>query len=229
MRILGLVLLAAGCASASTIFFAGDLRTDATITACGPFCALASSDTDATWAQWAAVAQAFTVSTPSLMNAITFGYAGGTDGNGIVVAPGGLEPYLSLFDSGGNFLASTFFGVTCPTGAGNVGGNCFDVELDPGLLSPGTYTIVLSAYMNTSLAENNSTGTLADGFTGLGNLGTGESLAYAFDLNLTSTVPEPGTAFGVLAGVLLFGVKLRFHGGARRRSAHGGSRPMYPL
>jgi len=71
------------------------------------------------------------------------------------------------------------------------------------------YEIALTAYENMSIAENYGSGTLADGFTGLDGLATGESLAYAFDVDLTATgggttpppppppvtpVPEPGTA-----------------------------------
>lgn len=66
----------------------------------------------------------------------------------------------------------------------------------------GTYQIALSAYENLSFAENLGTETLADGFTGLGNLYPGEDLHYAFDVNITpgstppAPVPEP--ASGVL-------------------------------
>jgi hypothetical protein len=59
------------------------------------------------------------------MYAVTFGYGGGTSGTGVVVPAGGFEPYLSLFDSGGNFLASTRSGVYCPPGANTVPGGAF--------------------------------------------------------------------------------------------------------
>ncbi len=46
---------------------------------------------------------------------------------------------------------------------------------------------------------------LSDGFTGLGNLGDGENLDYAFDVILSAeTVPEPAT-FGT-ALLLLIGM-----------------------
>jgi hypothetical protein len=209
LKCLGLLLLGAGCAWPGVLYFAGDLRTNGNITACGVGCTLSPGDSDGTWAQWAAFSVPFTVVAPSTMNAITFGYGGGTSDTGAVVLAGGLEPYLSLFDSSGNFLASTFSGITCPAGAGMVGGNCFDVELDGGLLKTGTYTLVLSAYMNMSLAENSGVGLLSDGFTGLGNLGANESLAYAFDINLTSTTPEPGSLAGLATGLALLALRLR--------------------
>jgi len=40
----------------------------------------------------------------------------------------------------------------------------------------GDYTIAISAFSNQSFVESLGTGTLADGFTGLGNLFEGEDL-----------------------------------------------------
>ena len=116
---------------------------------------------------------------------------------------------MSLFDSGGNFLASTYFGTTCPLGAktNTVSGQCYDVELDGGMLSPGKYEIALSAFENMSYAENPGGYLLSDGFTGLGNLAVGEDLHYAFDVILT---PEPSTmAVMLLAGGIIFLKTLR--------------------
>jgi hypothetical protein len=182
-------------AGAGTLFFSGNLRTDATVIDCGNLCTLQASDTDATWAQWAAVVDTFVVSTPSNMTALTFSYAGGTSGTGAIVAPGGLEPYLTLFDLTGDVLASTYTPV-CPPGANTIGGQCLDVLLTGGVLAPGTYEIALTTWTNMSLAENLGSGTLADGFTGLGVLTDPETLNYAFDVVLdpTTAAPEPGSA-----------------------------------
>ena len=73
----------------------------------------------------------------------------------------------------------------------SVRGQCYDVALDGGTLTPGKYAIALSAFENMSYAENPGGYLLSDGFTGLGNLAAGEDLHYAFDVNLTSTVPTP--------------------------------------
>ncbi len=193
--------------AASTLFFSGNLRTDATVLDCGFGCTLNSSDTDFDYAQFAAVVDSFTVSSTSTMSAITYSYGGGTSLTGPSVAAGGLEPYLSLFDASGNFLASTYLATTCPAGANTYDGHCYDVSLDGGTLAAGTYYIALTAYANMSLAENYGSGNLSDGFTGLGNLQPDEDLHYAFDVILTPNsappppVPEPNYTF--LMGIAL--------------------------
>jgi hypothetical protein len=194
-------------ALANTISFTGNLRTDATFLSCGSGCTLGPSDADGDFAQWAAAVRDFHVGTASTMQGITFSYGGGTDGLGTVVAQGGFEPYLSLFDSSGDFLASTFLGTTCPPGAqtNTTSHQCFDVLLDGGTLVTGDYQIALSAYENLSLAENLGAGTLTDGFTGLGNLAAGEDLHYAFDVILTpqgGAVPEPSPAWLYLGALI---------------------------
>lgn len=204
------VLGSMGQVQAGTLFFSGDLRTNSTVIDCGSSCTLdRSTSTDGEFAQFSAYVTSFNVSSDSSVSAITFGYGGGTSGTGASIAAGGLEPYLSLFDASGNFLQSTFAGITCPTGAGSVGGSCFDVELDAGTLQAGTYQIALTAWENASYAENLGTGILGDGFTGLGNLGSGESLAFAFDVVVTplTATPEPGTGLMLflMAGVVAAG------------------------
>src|SRR5271156_4235951 len=125
-----LAALVLPAANAETISFVGNLRTDADVIACGPSCTLGSSNTDGDFAQWAAVVDDFSVTSSSSMEAITFSYGGGVNGAGQTIAQGGFEPYLSLFDASGNFLASTFFGTTCPAGANTntLSGECFDVS-----------------------------------------------------------------------------------------------------
>jgi hypothetical protein len=201
----GILAITIGCAAtsaqATVLSYIGNLGTDATVLPPFP-----SPYTDGDYAQWAAVVDTFHVGTTSTMEAITFDYGGGTNGNGTVIAEGGFEPYLSLFDAAGNFLASTYFGITCPVGANtnSVSFACYDVELDGGTLAPGDYQIAISAWENMSYAENLGTGNLSDGFTGLGNLAAGEDLHYAFDVILASTVPVPEPDFVLpMAGFLI--------------------------
>jgi hypothetical protein len=191
-----------------TTFYSGDLRTNGNITGCGSGCNLAATDADGTWAQWAGYSVSFNLASATSVSAITYGFGGGTSATGAVVSAGGIESYLSLFDSSGNFLNSTFYGTTCPSGAGSFGGNCNDVQLDAVTLNAGTYTLVLTAFENMSLAENLGYGNLSDGFTGLGNLGDNENLNFAFDLNIandsgsgpSSVTPEPASLILLLTG-----------------------------
>src|ERR1700733_16313075 len=99
---LAVALVLAGAttaAKADVIFFSGDLRTDANVTACGSGCTLGPGNTDLEYANWAAATYTFVVNTATTVQAITYGYAGGTSLTGAIVPGGGLEPYLSLFDS----------------------------------------------------------------------------------------------------------------------------------
>lgn len=219
MKTFKTVLLASALSTAygSTIFYSGDLRANATITNCGGVCMLTPGDSDATWAQWTGISIPFTLLTPTSVNAITFGFGGGISATGSVVVVGGFEPYLSLFDSTGEFVTSTYNGINCPAGAASVGGNCYDVKLDAGLLTTGSYSLVLSAYSNMSLAENLGSGLLIDGLTGLGNLGVNENLKYGLDLNILTPIaatPEPSAAVLLLCSAILMGWKLW----ARRRA-----------
>ena len=185
--------------NAATISFQGNLSTDATFLPPG-----APAFTDADYAQWAAVVSSFHVSSTSTIQATTFSYGGGTNGNGVAILEGGFEPYLTLFDGSGHFIASTFYGTVCPAGANanSISGSCFDVGLDAGTVGPGDYQIAISAFDNLSLAENYGTGTLSDGFTGLGNLAPGEDLHYGFDVVLTPAVVTPEPRALLPAGLL---------------------------
>src|ERR1700739_1416457 len=106
----------------------------------------------------------------------TWGYAGGTNANGQVIAPGGFDPILSVFDATGGLLSSSALVDTNNDGAGvatdPTTGAAFDSLLALSSLSPGgTYVLVLSQNDN---APNNST--YGDGFSqsGMGNFTAGE-------------------------------------------------------
>lgn len=97
-------------------------------------------------------------------------------------AAGGIDPYFTLFDGAGH--AATFLDSN--------GAQAFSTGGDftwTGTLAAGSYRIALGSFANLSFAENLGTGTLADGFTGLGvpgSLGDG-----SYRLEVTTPVPEP--------------------------------------
>jgi hypothetical protein len=143
----------------------------------------------------------------SNLNIQTWGYGGGTNAAGAGIAPGGFAPYVSLFQGGGNgatFLASNDSGL-CPPG--NPVPACEDATLNINLAA-GTYTVALSVFENMSFAENLGSGTLGDGFIGLGNYydavsGIVRTSDYAIDITSVGIVPEPSTVALVIAAALI--------------------------
>ncbi len=161
----------------------------------------------------------FALNAASTLTLQSFGYGGtgnapgGTNAAGSVVLAGGFDSYISLFDGTGaaaTFLASNDDGL-CPVG--NAAPACHDSTLAIAGLAAGSYTMALSVFDNFSFAENFGTGTLGDGFIGLGDYfdaasGVTRTSNYAVDisaagLETANPVPEPGllpmTILGCLA------------------------------
>jgi len=110
------------------------------------------------------------------------GAPGGTNAQGTAIAAGGFDPYVSVFSGSGpsaTFLASNDDGA-CPPGTVDAA-LCGDSALTLPALPAGTYTVAVSAFLNMSLAENLGSGTLGDGFVGLGSFGA-RSNQYAIDI-----------------------------------------------
>ena len=111
----------------------------------------------------------FTLSSTGSVSIQSWGYGGGANASGTVIATGGFDPYVSLFSGVGNratFLASNDDGL-CPPGNGSVA--CHDSTLGVTTLAAGSYTVALTVFNNFSFAENTGSGTLGDGFIALGN------------------------------------------------------------
>jgi PEP-CTERM motif len=114
----------------------------------------------------------------------TYGFGGGTNAQGTVIAAGGTDPFLAIFSGTGDaatILTDAFanpFGTSAalsnygsfagcpPAGTVNIGGSvvCGDITMSPGPLAAGTYTIVLSdgQYLANAVFDD---GTLGEGFT----------------------------------------------------------------
>jgi hypothetical protein len=130
----------------------------------------------------------------------SFGYGGGTNAAGTLIPGGGFDTYVSIFDGwgpGATFLASNDDGCL----------GCPDSAITTSPLPVGHYTVVLSVFDNYSFAENLGTGTLGDGFIGLGSYFSGGGFRisdYAIDIEFASptAVPEPGAGAVVLLGII---------------------------
>lgn len=159
----------------------------------------------------------FTLSATSTLTIQSYGYGGtseapgGVNLAGTAIPFGGFDSYISLFIGTGptaTFLASNDDGL-CPPGHASPG--CHDSTLVMPSLGANTYTMAFTVFDNFSFAENFGSGTLGDGFIGLGDYfdassGTFRTSSYAVDISasgLAASVPEPATlpvaAIGFLA------------------------------
>jgi len=89
-----------------------------------------------------------TVGPDSSLIAQSFGYAGGTNGNGAVIPAGGFDTFLTLFDPTGAQIYGNDDGVCGTVGADPVTGSCFDSYLKTALTNPGVYTLALTESPN---------------------------------------------------------------------------------
>lgn len=150
----------------------------------------------------------FTLTSNANTNIQTWSYDGGTNAAGVVISPGGFDPYVSLFAGTGDsaaFLLSDDDGL-CPVGGRAVA--CDDSTLHLMNLPGGTYTLALTTFGNVPFAENLGSGTLADGFISLGSYydavtNSNRTSAYAIDIQSAALTPEPASFLLFLSGVLL--------------------------
>jgi hypothetical protein len=124
-----------------------------------------------------------TLATAGTVGLQTYGFGGGTNAAGIVISPGGTDPFLAIFSgtgSGATILTDgsiTYgtsmdltnypsFGGCPPAGAPTIGGSpqCGDITMTLPSLGAGTYTVVLSdgQYIANAVFDN---GTLGEGFS----------------------------------------------------------------
>jgi hypothetical protein len=132
------------------------------------------------------VQETFTLSSAATIGVQTWGFGGGTNAAGTVIAPGGTDPFLAIFFGTGasatiltdgmgnpfgtsldlsNYGNPNFLGCP-PAGAPTIGGSaqCGDISMTLPSLVAGTYTVVLSdgQFQANAVFDN---GTLGEGFT----------------------------------------------------------------
>lgn len=100
----------------------------------------------------------FTVSAPTSVSLRSWSYAGGTNAAGAVIASGGFDPILGLFDSAGALVREQDDAGCSLVAADSVTGYCWDTFYTT-TLAAGTYTASIQQYDNFSSSYN-----LADGF-----------------------------------------------------------------
>ena len=115
-------------------------------------------------------------------------------------AGGGVDPYFTLFSGSGTAAALFDSNYAQATTTGG------DFTWT-GTLAAGTYEIALGSFENMSFAENLGSGTLGDGFTGLGDPNSLHDGSYA--LNLTTPVPEPSGTLLMAVGLAVLATRVR--------------------
>jgi hypothetical protein len=164
----------------------------------------------------------FTAPSPTF-EARTWSYAGGTNAASQIIAAGGFDPVLTLFDATGGLTASSpYIASVYNTGVGvatdPATGQAFDALMAINNLNPGhTYALVLSQFDNLAIGS-----TYGDGFgqTGNGNFtasefGCGGSAfcdqtpaqrngSWAVDItgvDSSTDTPEPASVLTLTAGI----------------------------
>jgi hypothetical protein len=152
----------------------------------------------------------FSVGATSTVTLRSYGYAGGTNAAGQLIAQGGFDPILALFQGTGSTAA--YLGQNDDGGCGSVPGDsvtgaCYDTYLQLTGLTAGDYTVSIQDYANFANGP-----TLGDGFNGgaltggtyIDATGHNRDSHWAFDVlgvesasnptqPPTSPVPEPSS------------------------------------
>ncbi|MDP2998530.1 MAG: DVUA0089 family protein [Bryobacterales bacterium] len=140
----------------------------------------------------------FTLAAPSDVIMRTWGWAGGTNLNGVVIPAGGFDPILSLYRLDTNAQIAQNDDGGCAN-VGSSAGLCWDAFIHT-YLAAGNYGVVLSVFNNFPTGNFFPTGAGTPSFSG-------RTTNYAVDL---SGVPEPVTMALFGSGLLALGFVRRF-------------------
>jgi hypothetical protein len=148
----------------------------------------------------------FTANGASTVNLRSYSYAGGTNAAGDVIAAGGFDPILSLFDSTDTLIQTVDDGpLTVP--ADPVTGRSYDTNFSQALTA-GNYRVVISQFSNFATGPNFSNGFPANQTSFRDFTGATRTANWAFDITGVDTAsssnpvsaPEPFTIVGTLVG-----------------------------
>lgn len=101
----------------------------------------------------------FSVVTESTVTIRTYSYGGGTQADGTVIAAGGFDTSLSLFDSTGRYIAVNDDDTSATVAQDPTTGQRYDALLEQ-VLAVGDYTLALTQYNNFAAGGN-----LTEGFS----------------------------------------------------------------
>ena len=160
----------------------------------------------------------FTANGASTVNLRSYSYAGGTNAAGTVIAAGGFDPILSLFD-GTDTLIQTVDDGPDPVPADPTTGRRYDTNFSQALAA-GNYRVIISQYANFATGPN-----FSNGFGGTNDPGfDGRTSAWAVDVlgveqastPTATSVPEPADLLGtVVAGFAVIGLKRKLSSGKK--------------
>lgn len=148
----------------------------------------------------------------------TYGYAGGTLPDSTVIHRGGFDPQLVLFGSDGAYIDDNDDGDDTEVGTDPDTGNNYDSYLEQSL-TPGSYTLVMTAYNNDAVSEDGNPGDLDQGFdddgrfngrfrryaVGLLNVDSASCQLVPFEVEPIPTLSQWGT---MLLSLLLAGLAM---------------------
>ncbi|HWA26422.1 MAG TPA: DVUA0089 family protein [Lacunisphaera sp.] len=151
----------------------------------------------------------FTVGATSNVTLRTWSYAGGTNAAGQVIARGGFDTILALFDSTGALINQNDDGGFANVAADALTGMPWDTFLTA-LLDPGTYTVSVAQYDNFAIGPNLSNGFQGSGAVGFVDVsgvvpGNQRDSHWAFDIlnvNSATTIPDTGSSALLVAGAM---------------------------
>ena len=151
----------------------------------------------------------FTLAAPGTVSLVSLGYAGGVNSAGAIIARGGFDSFLSIYDSAGLNIALNDDSALSTADA--VSGQRYDANWTAALAA-GTYSVYISQYNNAGPAQLPG----YFGFQGQPNFrngfvdfsGSQRNGDYALDIrgvDSISTVPETASTALLLAGLGLLG------------------------